>query len=122
MRPSLRSDDGAAAVEFALILPLLILLVFGIVEFGRAYNAKVTLTHAVREGARALAVGEDDPAQVVVDAASPLNLLTSQVDVGACDPGDPAEVEADFPFRYNIPLFGSATISLSAEAVVRCGG
>ena len=121
--PELRNERGAAAVEFALVLPLLVLLVFGIVEFGRAYNAKVTLTHAVREGARALAVGEDDPAQVVLDAADNLDGLTAaQLTIGACVPGDPAEVEADYPFTYNIPLFGTQTITLSASAVMRCGG
>ena len=45
-------DRGAAAVEFALLLPLLLLLVFGIIDFGRALNAQVTLTQAAREGAR----------------------------------------------------------------------
>jgi Flp pilus assembly protein TadG len=43
---------GAAAVEFAIVLPLLLLIVFGVVDFGRAYNAKVTLAQAAREGAR----------------------------------------------------------------------
>ncbi|MBT8216030.1 MAG: pilus assembly protein, partial [Acidimicrobiia bacterium] len=41
-----KRESGAAMVEFALILPLLLLLVFGTIEFGRAYNAQNTLTHA----------------------------------------------------------------------------
>ena len=45
-------DRGAAAVEFALLLPLLLLIVFGIIDFGRALNAQITLTQAAREGAR----------------------------------------------------------------------
>ena len=55
----LRQDRGASMVEFALILPLLVLLIFGLVEFGRGYNAQITLTHAAREGVRTLAVTKD---------------------------------------------------------------
>src|SRR3954454_3432214 len=44
-----RAEAGAAVIEFALVLPLLIMLVFGIIEFGRGYNAKIELTGAVRE-------------------------------------------------------------------------
>ena len=47
-----RSERGAAAVEFALVMPLLLLLVFGIVEFGLIMNRQITVTHAAREGAR----------------------------------------------------------------------
>lgn len=43
-------------VEFALVLPVLLLLVFGIIEFGIVYNAKITITNAAREGARKAAV------------------------------------------------------------------
>ncbi|MCX6497445.1 MAG: pilus assembly protein [Arthrobacter sp.] len=48
---------GAVAVEFALLAPLLILLLLGIMEFGRAYNAQITLSNAAREGARVMAIG-----------------------------------------------------------------
>jgi Flp pilus assembly protein TadG len=43
---------GQALVEFALIVPMLLLLVLGVVEFGRAWNVYQTLTDAAREGAR----------------------------------------------------------------------
>jgi hypothetical protein len=46
------NQQGAAAVEFAIVLPLLILLVFGIVEFSVALYDKAMLTNASREGAR----------------------------------------------------------------------
>ena len=51
-----RTDSGAATVELALLLPLLLVLVFGIIDFGRAFNAQVTLSEAAREGARLAAV------------------------------------------------------------------
>jgi Flp pilus assembly protein TadG len=51
-----RRDDGAAAVEFALVVPLLILLVFGIINFGVLFSQQLTLNNAVREGARGTVV------------------------------------------------------------------
>lgn len=50
-------DRGAVAVEFAILLPVLILLLFGIVDFGRAINAQITITQAAREGARLASLG-----------------------------------------------------------------
>lgn len=50
------NERGAVAVEMALLLPILLLLVLGIMEFGRAYNAQVTLTNAAREGVRVMAI------------------------------------------------------------------
>ena len=49
----IKNKDGATAVEFALILPLLILLLFGIIEFGLVLYNKQIITNACREGARA---------------------------------------------------------------------
>jgi len=53
------NEKGASAVEFALLLPVLVMIVFGIFEFGIAYNNYIALTHAAREGARLAAVGKD---------------------------------------------------------------
>lgn len=49
-------ERGAVAVEFALLVPVLVLLILGIMEFGRAYNAQVALTNAAREGVRVMAI------------------------------------------------------------------
>jgi Flp pilus assembly protein TadG len=51
-----RGARGQALVEFALIVPVLLLLVLGIVEFGRAWNAHQVLTDAAREAARTAVV------------------------------------------------------------------
>jgi Flp pilus assembly protein TadG len=48
----LRGRKGQALAEFALILPVLFLLIAGIIEFGRAWNIKQAVTDAAREGAR----------------------------------------------------------------------
>lgn len=63
-----RDDRGAAAVEFALVLPILVVLVFGIVDFGRALFAYNYLTSAVREGGRFAAVQGSASAQAAVQA------------------------------------------------------
>lgn len=51
-----RDDRGASLVEFALVLPLIMMLVLGLVSAGIAYNEKITLTHAARESARYAAI------------------------------------------------------------------
>ena len=59
MRLSRRQDRGAAAVELAIVLPVLLLVLFGLIDFGRAFNANMALTQAAREGARVAALGGD---------------------------------------------------------------
>ncbi|TLD41878.1 MAG: hypothetical protein JETT_1895 [Candidatus Jettenia ecosi] len=55
-----RNQKGVAAVEFAIILPVLILLIFGIIEFSLLLYDKQVITNASREGARAGIVWADD--------------------------------------------------------------
>lgn len=57
-RLTYRSNAGAAAAEFALLLPLLLLLFFGIVQYGLMFFTYNNMSNAAREGARALAVGD----------------------------------------------------------------
>lgn len=112
-------------VEFAILLPILVLLIMGMVEFGRAYNAQITLTQASREGARVLAITKD-PGQAATAAsnvaATTLNVSMLSVSTTACTSGDPTSLTASYPFSYDIPLWGTATINLSATGVMRCGG
>lgn len=129
-----RDERGAAVVEFAIVLPVLVMLIFGIIEFGRGYNAKIELTSAVREGARAAALG-NDPVAATRNAAS--GLTTSSIVVTTLDKNgvptstpcpatptatDNATVKATYPFSYDIPLVASRTVTLTAIGVMRCGG
>ena len=50
------AERGSAAVEFALMLPVLVVLVFGIAEFGRIYHVQTTISGAAREGVRSMAL------------------------------------------------------------------
>lgn len=72
-------ESGAVAVEMALLLPVLVLLLLGIMEFGRAYNAQVTLTNAAREGVRVMAITnmQDDAETAAKAAASTLTTTTT---------------------------------------------
>ncbi len=56
------SERGAVAVEFAILAPVLIMLLLGIMEFGRAYNVQVSLSNAAREGVRVMAISNDQTA------------------------------------------------------------
>lgn len=58
LRTRRRREGGAALVEFAMVLPLLVALLFGIVEFGIALNDYQSIRHGVREGARQAVVRE----------------------------------------------------------------
>jgi len=118
------NDQGTVAIEFALIVPALLLLLFGVIQFGRAYNAKIELTGAVREGARALALGSDDPVAVTVDAAPGLDATYISVETsdGPCTVGEPVTVTATYPFTISIPFWGNPTVDIAAEGVMRCGG
>src|SRR4051794_18938215 len=114
------NERGTATVEFALLLPLLLLLLFGIIEFGRAYNAKIELTGAVREGARAAALGKtDDEVRGTVTAAAPsLDLADDDISIDGCD-ADAADatVTGEHGIEYMIPFFGDGTWNISATGV-----
>jgi TadE-like protein len=57
----LEREDGAAMIELALVMPLLLILLLGMVDFGKAYNAWVDETHLANEGARLAAVNYTPP-------------------------------------------------------------
>jgi Flp pilus assembly protein TadG len=92
-RIRLRAEDGQGMVEFAMVLPILMLLLLGIVQFGVVFSNYETLTDAGRVAARKAAVARfygDNGAsarQAAKDAAADLNLTDSEIDVQSCLPG-----------------------------------
>ena len=52
-----KASKGQSLVEFAMVLPLLVILIFGIIDFGMGLRSYISLTNATREGARFAAVG-----------------------------------------------------------------
>lgn len=83
LKKVIQNNRGQALVEFALILPILLLLIIGSMEFGLIIHQYLAVTEAAREGARSAAVGASDAAvtSVVRTAASqiPADQLTITV-------------------------------------------
>jgi Flp pilus assembly protein TadG len=121
-------------VELALVLPILLVIVFGIVDFGRAYNAKVSLTQAAREGARVRALGGDGAATTarVQQAAGFVPAGSIAVNAGGACPAAPAAtdvatVTVTYTFQFITPVgalaqFAAGPITLTGTGVMRCLG
>jgi Flp pilus assembly protein TadG len=110
-RAAFRSERGQTMTEFALVLPLMVVLLFGIIQFGITFNDYITLTDAVRAGARkgAVARHEPDPEGVTVEqvrtAAEDLEAAELRVNVeSSWVPGEQVEVSANYP--YSIKVLG----------------
>ncbi len=125
-----RGERGAAAVEFALVVPLLLLLVMGIAEFGRAYNISTILTGAAREGARTMALQNSASAarSAAQNAATGLHVSTSQIAVtpSSCPTVSTGsttlvQVSITYPMTFVSGLFGSG-VTLHGTGVMRCNG
>ena len=131
MRDRLQNERGATAVEFAFIVPLLIVLVLGIAEFGRAFQVQGTLSAAAREGVRLMAL-QNDPAAaraVVRNAASSLDpgvtdaqILIEPASCPTLDAGTAqVRVTISYPMPYLTGFFGSS-VDLTGTGVMRCNG
>jgi Flp pilus assembly protein TadG len=80
-----RDERGAAMVEFAMILPLLVLLTFGILEFGFAFNTSSDVSQSSRAGGRTAAIFSTDPQlewNAAQAAATALNISPNSVKAG----------------------------------------
>jgi Flp pilus assembly protein TadG len=119
-------------VEFALILPILILVIAGIVDFGRAYFTQVTLTNAAREGARA-AVVRVTPTEVQTRTQSALGPLAAGTTIaaGACPTTGGTNVTVTVTNQFDwiilepvMNMFGTSNLpaQLTSSATMRCGG
>jgi Flp pilus assembly protein TadG len=128
-----RPDEGAAAVEFALVLPLLLLVVFGLVDFGRALNEQILLGRAAQQGARAAALRQTDTVTRTETAARPL--VDIGVEVTPCPTNtvvsSDATVVTTHQFTFITPvdafvsMFGGdlgTGVTLTGRAVMRCVG
>lgn len=130
-----RADRGAAAVETALVLPLLLMVVFAMIDFGRMLNAQIRVTEAAREGARALTlIGENEADSVATTVIG--RPPSSRTDADGFWRGDPerdcatdeskASYEIVYGFEFITPLgaligvVNGRVIQLTATAVMPC--
>lgn len=118
------SESGQTMTEFALIMPLLLVLLFGVVQFGIAFNNYVALTDAVRAGARKAVVSREDPDPVgqcttaVRNAATNLKQASLTVSCSSTwKPGTDVQVTGAYPYR--ISLLGWVVKNGSLTTVMR---
>jgi Flp pilus assembly protein TadG len=142
-----RSDTAAVAVEFALILPLLITLIFAITDFGRLFYADISITSASREGARYSSLKSAGASitdiRAIVYASAPnackvarlstcANVTVSDVpDLQVCNAGTSNEntvITVSTLFTWTLPigkLFGGSSVTqstLTSTGVMLCVG
>jgi Flp pilus assembly protein TadG len=128
-------------LEFALVLPVLVMLLLGAVWIGRAVSVYQALGRAAREGARVYLAttcakcgnGQTDPTTTIDNALTAASLDSTQASVvfnnnQALDPGDPANyqvagvtVSVTYPVQLNIPFtpWNGTTINLSSTVTMR---
>ena len=116
---------GASAVEFAIIAPLLIALLFGIMEFGWFFFTQANLAGAAREGAREMAISniESDAKTRAVNAAQPTSVKLSEVAVlpSSCSAGANVKVTVKVTYSALTGMFGK-NFTATGTGVMRCGG
>jgi Flp pilus assembly protein TadG len=120
-----RTERGAVAVEMALLLPILIMLLLGIMEFGRALNTQATLSHAARESVRVVAIeGDVSLAEnAAKDAAPTLNrdlIVVTPLPSGTCTAPATRTVTINYQLTTLTGIAGP--FAIKAEAVMLCGG
>ncbi|HSH76398.1 MAG TPA: TadE/TadG family type IV pilus assembly protein [Longimicrobiales bacterium] len=131
---SWQSEDGQALVEFALVIPILLLLIAGIAEFSRAWNTQQVLTDAAREALRSSVVADSgfsyDAMLGLIDqalrrASLDPNRADVSVDGWKTGTGTPARIRIDYRYEFGFfaPLLGWATgdrsLALSTSFVMR---
>jgi Flp pilus assembly protein TadG len=121
-------------VEFALVAPLLLLLILGMVDFARAWSAYEVISYQARQGARMAVVDdsnitEADVIQAIRDGLSngSLNATAATIAINGfrAGRGTPASVQIDYPYslvfagRFLNWLTGSEDLVLSTQFVMR---
>ena len=128
----LRHTRAAAIVEFALVVPIMFLLVWGIISFSRAYQRLNALTSSLREGARTASTLDSIvtvPNRTIAvkttilsfSAAFGYAVDTSLVTVDATNGADVKVAVVNYPIFSGISFVGGlSSITVSREAIFRC--
>ena len=125
MKSILKDEKGQNVVEFALVVPLLLLLVIGIAEFGRAWMTRNIMTGAAREAVRMYAVKDDiaaaDARADNVLSSGGLDLTKRTITPGNSGDAVSYTISYDFPVVIAgfIPGLNSSTIQLVSTTTMR---
>ena len=129
-----RSDDGQALVEFALVVPVLLLLILGLVEFSRAWNTQQVLTDTAREALRSSVVANPGFSYGAMLGLIDQALVRASLDPERADvtvegwksgTGTPARIQIDYRYEFGFlgPLIGwvaeDRSLALSTSFVMR---
>ncbi len=117
----MKRESGSAVVEFALVLPLVLILMLGIVEVAVVARAEIQLTHAAREGARE-AAASPDTARAVAAVRSALGDAGGRARVSVRRPaavGEKATVVVSIKHTVAAPLFGGFSVDLHSRSTMR---
>jgi len=120
MKHFYKSQKGQSLVEFALVLPVFVVILFGIMEFGRLWEISNILTSAAREGVRVAAVSEPDveKAKTAAQAVLSAGYITNAT-ITVSGPNSDSDVSVTIALVYKpltgsiIPGFGSFSLSRS---------
>ena len=118
----MKSQKGQSLVETALILPIILMLLFGITDFGRVFHVYLTLDHAGREAAREASVGSEDAVinLKIRDATSGLDedklgiSITPSGKVNRVS-GSEVEIKLTYPVDFLTPFIGQLIGSFQLE-------
>lgn len=119
-----RSQAGQSTVEFAVLLPVLVLVVLVLIQGGQVVRDQLLVQHAAREGARAAAVSDSmADVQDAAGRAGPLDRSRLAVTRSARQQGQPVRVTVRYRFRGAVPVVGrlmdrftlSAAVTMRAE-------
>lgn len=114
-------ERGSSVVEFALVLPLVLVLVLGIVEVAVVARSEIQLIHAAREGARE-AAASPDTSRAVAAVRSALGDAGRAVRVTVRRPtqiGEQATVTVSLRHTIAAPIFGGYSVDLQARSTMR---
>lgn len=124
----LRNEKGQSLVEFSILLPLLLLLLMGIFEFGLMLNSYLTIHNSAREGARlGIVAGSDSEISELITNISP-NIDTGNLTVNITPPegsrksGGTLTVEIKYNYQVTIPIISnilSGVVVLKAQTSMR---
>jgi Flp pilus assembly protein TadG len=103
-----RNEKGQSFVEFALVLPFLVFLLLGIIQFGRAWHNYITITDAARVGARAGAVSRTTACTTATTKINSLGVIPAGSSVSCTTPGglvtgQPLNIQITYSFSIGLP-------------------
>ena len=116
-----RDDRGAVMVEFAIVLPVLLLILLGIIEFGRAYNTQVSIQAAAREGARELALRHSSTAVESATRDGAPSVTIDGIAQTPCPATGDGKATVKITEKYEFFALPFGPLNLKATGVMRCG-